>query len=120
MYKTFMLVLLLLLSSASLWAQKVSDQQQAKASDPNTIEGCLQSSHGEFTLTDSDGNVHQLSRYANKLAHNVGWEVQITGEPGIRTMDTTPVGGAPSAVEQRVFNVKTVTRLANKCKGMNK
>ena len=125
MHKTLTLLLGLLLSAACLQGQSgssVPDPGQApakasgKTSSLTTMEGCLQSSQGQYTLTDSDGTVHQLSGAANKLIHHVGHQVELTGKPGIRTSDTTQPGTASSAVEEAVFEVKSIKHLADKCK----
>ena len=125
MRKALVLVLGLLISAACLQAQSGSsapDSGQApaktsgKTSSLTTMEGCLQSSQGQYTLTDSDGTVHQLSGAANKLIHHVGHQVELTGKPGIRTLDTTSPGTASSAVEEAVFEVKSIKHLADKCK----
>lgn len=129
MYKALMLTFVLLISAVWMQAQSgypSSDagqgQTTAKASSPNTIEGCLQSSNGQYTLTDKSGTVHQLSGAATKLSHHVGHEVELTGKPGVRTIDTTNSMGAGSstAVEQPVFDVKNVKHIAATCKSAGK
>ena len=125
MYKNLILALSLLLSAGWLQAQtRVSSsdtsQAPAKTSGPTTIRGCLQSAAGTFTLTESNGTVHRLSGYANKLSHQVGHEVQITGKPGVKTVDTSQQNIASSAEEIPVFEVKTVTHIADTCKSPGK
>jgi Protein of unknown function (DUF5818) len=119
MSKTLVLALLLLLSAA--WAQALggdpsSNADQKSASGLTTIQGCLQSASSQFTLTDSNGTVHRLS-FSNKLTHHVGHEVQITGKPGVKTTETTTYGAGSSAEETPIFEVKTVTYVADTCKG---
>jgi hypothetical protein len=118
MHKTSIITLVLFISSICLQAQSVAGQAAGKAPSPNTIEGCLQSSNGQYTLTDNSGVVHQLSGAATKLGHHVGHEVELTGKPGVRTIDTTNTMGAGSstAVEQPVFDVKSVKHIAAACK----
>ena len=115
MNKSLMFALLLLISAVWLQAQDAS-QTAGKTSDPTTIQGCLQSSMGQYSLTDKDGIVHQLSGAANKLGHQVGRQIEVTGKPGIRTADTTNAGAGSSAVEQAVFEVKSVKQIAPTCK----
>jgi hypothetical protein len=123
MLKTLVLALLLL-SAAGLQAQQTpsseTHQAPAEASALTIIQGCLQSTAGIYTLTENDGTVHRLSRYANKLSPHVGQEVQITGAPGVKTISTTQQNIASSAIEIPVFNVKTVTRIADSCKSPGK
>jgi|SRR5271157_2657114 len=115
MHKT--VILALLLFAAWLQAQPANpSSDKNKPSDVTTIQGCLQSAAGIFTLTESNGTVHRLSGYANKLSHHVGHEVQITGKPGVNTVSDTSYGAASSAEEIPVFDVKTVTHIADTCK----
>ena len=121
MRKTVMLTLLLLISAVWLQAQSGypgsdTSQNSGKTSSLTTIEGCLQSANGEYTLTDNTGTIHQLSGGANKLGHQVGRQIEITGKPGMRTVDSTLAGAGSSAVEQAVFKVKSVKRTADTCK----
>ena len=92
-----------------------SDGGQSPQPPATTIQGCLQSANGHYTLTEKNGTVHRLSGYANKLGHQVGHEVKITGMPSVKTTGTTSWGTASSAVEQPVFDVKTVTQVADTC-----
>jgi hypothetical protein len=68
-----------------------------------------------YTLTDSNGKVYQLSDEANRLAKHVGHEVKITGTPGVRTRDTSQQGVESSVKETPVIRVKTVTHIAETC-----
>ena len=121
MYKTLLLTLVLLISVIGLHAQAAnpspdSGQPAAKVSDLPTLEGCLQESDGQYTLTENDGTTHDLSGGFSKLKHQVGHQVEITGKPGTRSFDTTPAGGASSIIIKPVFEVKSVKQLADKCK----
>ena len=121
MPRTLMLALLLLSSAAWLQAQPANPPSgESKSSEPTTIQGCLQTSGGIYNLTESDGTVHRLSRYANKLSRQVGHEVRITGKPGVKTLSSTQQNIASSATEIPVFNVKTVTLVADTCKAPGK
>lgn len=123
MRKAMMLTVLLLTSAAWLQAQAGYPQPDAaqapsssKPSGLTTIQGCLQSSNSQYTLTDSEGTALLLSGAANKLGHQVGRQVELTGKPGIKVVDTTNAGTASSAAELKVFEVKTVKRIADACK----
>jgi len=115
MRKTFMLSLLLSVSAVWLRGQDAG-QAPGKTSDVPTLQGCLQNSHNTYTLTEENGTTHQLVGAVNKLGHQVGRQIEVTGKPGMRTADSTLAGGASSATEQEVFEVKTVKRLADECK----
>jgi hypothetical protein len=66
MLKTLMLALTLLVSAAWLQAQQYpqsgSGQTGNTTSRQTKVEGCLQGSNGNFTLTDSSGTAYQLPR----------------------------------------------------------
>jgi hypothetical protein len=114
MRKKLLLVLTLLLPAVWLQAQDTMGKA-SNNSGPTTIAGCLQSGGGVYTLTESDGTVHRLSGYANKLGKHVGHQVQITGKPGVKTISTTQQNIASSATEIHVFNVKNVTHVGDSC-----
>ncbi len=116
MRKTLVLGLLLLVSAAWLQAQSASSSDKGKTSDLITIEGCLQTSQGQYMLTETSGNVHRLTGADNKLKHHIGHEVEITGKQTIRTIDTSQQGIAASAAEQEVIEVKSVKHIADMCK----
>ncbi len=119
MTKKWMPALALLIFAACLQARAASasekSQNSGKDAGLTTLKGCLRSSDNEYTLTDDTGTTHGLSGAANKLGKQVGHEVELTGKPGIRTVDTTNAGTASSAAEQHVFEVKTVKPIADTC-----
>lgn len=118
MRKAVLLVLLVLISNAWLQAQKDKQSNPSQSSDSTSeqVEGCLQSAHNQYTLTDKDGTTLDLSGAANKLGRLVGHEVQLTGTHSVATGNTTPQGVASSVVERRIFRVKTVKDIAKTCK----
>lgn len=111
MRKTLMLTLVLMVSAVCLPAQDAG-----KASNLETIEGCLQHSAGQYTLIDETNTIHHLVGGAKLLTHHIGHQVEITGKPGVRTLDTTPQGGASGAVTQATIEVKSVKHIADTCK----
>jgi hypothetical protein len=116
MRKSVVFALLLLISAAWLWAQQGNPPSDTgKASGPTTIEGCLQSAAGVYSLTDSSGKVYRLA-YSKKLNGHAGQEVQLTGKPGVKTVSDTNYGVASSAELIPIFEVKTVTQVAETCK----
>lgn len=122
MHKIVALSFVLLISTLWLQAQagnpsSGASQTQDKTSDLLTLEGCLQNSNGQYTLTENNnGTTHRLSGAANKLGHQVGRQIEVTGKPGMRTEDSTIAGAGSSAVEHEVFEVRTVKRVADACK----
>jgi len=111
------LVLTLVLLASAIWLQaQAVGQMGSQKSGVTTIQGCLQYTHGHYFLTDSGGTAHQLQSEANKLQAHVGHTVEITGKPGIRTVDTTVQGAASSAKEEQVFKVMSVKHVSDTCK----
>jgi hypothetical protein len=113
--KTLILTLALLISAVCLPAQD-KGKANGKASDLETIEGCLQRSAGQYSLIDDTNTIHHLVGGAKLLTHHIGHQVEITGKPGVRTLDTTPLGAASSATVQAIFEVKSVKHVADTCK----
>ncbi|MGC2108316.1 MAG: hypothetical protein WA655_02295 [Candidatus Korobacteraceae bacterium] len=116
MRRIVIFVLVLILSGVCLRALD-SGQKADKNSDLTTLQGCLQMSNSRYLLTeDNNGATHLLSGAATKLGHQVGREIEVTGKPAIKTLDSTIAGAGSSAVEQEVFEVKSVKRIADVCK----
>jgi ABC-type transport system involved in cytochrome c biogenesis ATPase subunit len=113
--KTWMLTLVLVIAAAGLQAQDAG-KASGKTSNLETIQGCLRSSNGEYSLVDETDTIHHLTGAANKLTHYVGHQVEVAGKPGVRTYDTTNAGAGSSAVQQVVFEVKSVKEIAPACK----
>ena len=116
MYKTFLLTLLLLMSAAWLQAQTSpqSDANQTAGqttSGHTTVEGCLQTSGGNYTLTANNGTTYQLTGDTSKLSDHVGHEVKITGTSSTAASSTT--AGAPS---QATLEVKSMKHISKTCK----
>src|SRR5271169_6626800 len=114
MYKTLMLILVLLVSALWLNAQ-YADQPASTTSGLTTLQGCLTYTNGHYRLTEDNGTAHQLQSQAQKLTKHVGHEVTITGKPAIRSVDTTIQGAASSVKEEQVFRVSSVQHVADTC-----
>ena len=107
------LVLTLGLLVSAVWLQA---QDAGKTSNLETIEGCLQRSEGQYSLIDDTNTIHHLAGGGSKLKDHVGHQVEITGKPGVRNIDTTTAGLASSVVVQPVIEVKSVKYIADTCK----
>src|SRR6266571_3560620 len=108
MARTFVLAISLLASAAWLQAQSQypqtgSSQKGATASGQTTVEGCLQGSDGNYTLTDNSGTMYQLKGDTSKLSAHVGHEIPITG---------TPTTGA----QQATLTVQNMKHISKTCK----
>ncbi len=113
MRKTLMLTLVLLISA--IWLQAQDAGQTMGKSDMMTVQGCLQVSNGRYSLTESNGDVHQLTGAATKLSKHIGHEVEITGTPRTRTSSTTQEGTASTAHVVPAIGVKTIKHIADTC-----
>ena len=119
MTKIVMLAVVLLASAAWLQAQQYPpDTSKQTGSSQNKIEGCLQGSDGNFTLTDSSGTTYQLQGDTAKLTEHVGHEVQITGSTS-RGGDSANSASA-GAASQPSLNVKSIKHVSKTCKSTNK
>ncbi len=118
MCKTLMLTLVLFISG--VWSQaglaSPSPEKGKNSSDLSTIQGCLKLSRGQYSLIEGDGTDDQLAGATKKLGPLVDHEVELTGKVGIRTEDTTSVGGGSSAIQFPVFEVRSVKPIADTCK----
>ena len=104
MRKLSLLTLTLLLLSAWVVAQDSSQAgssasaQSSSNGSQTTIEGCLSSSGGNYTLTDNSGKSYQLGDNTSKFSEHVGHQVQIKGtETGATASASTPSGATASA-----------------------
>jgi len=112
MYRTSILFLLLL-SAAALLAQDKSSSQTKPGT--TALEGCLSYASGQYFLIDSSGTKHELSGSTKTLKEQLGHEVQITGKPSSKTVESTTYGAASSAEVVPVFEVKSVKRIPDTC-----
>jgi hypothetical protein len=115
MYKTMMLALVLLTSVAWLHAQAYpqsdAGQTPGQTTSGQTIEGCLQSSGGNYTLTATNGTTYQLTGDTSKLSDHVGHEVQITGTTATAASSTTMGAASPPTLD-----VKSMKHISKTCK----
>jgi len=122
MARTFVLAISLLASAAWLQAQSQypqtgSSQKGAPASGQTTVEGCLQGSDGNYTLTDKSGTTYQLQGDTSKLSAHVGHEVQITGSTTSASSATSPTTGTPAgATQQPTLTVQNMKHISKTCK----
>jgi len=91
-------------------------KENKTSGDTAELQGCLRRSEGQYFLVDRDGVAKVLSNNS-KLKNLAEHEIKVTGTPRIRTIDTTPPGGASSAIEKPYFEVKTVTEVSPNCTG---
>lgn len=122
MRNIFFLGLILTLSAFWLQAQESNPGNESSrgATDngqPVTMQGCLQSSGGHYTLRDDNGIVHLLGGDVKTLSHYVGHDIRVTGTRFTKTTDTTISGAASSATERPDLRVQNVRNISDTCSG---
>jgi hypothetical protein len=121
MAKKLLLAISLLVSAVWLQAQSQypqteSSQTEASASGHTTVQGCLQGSDGNYTLTDDSGTTYQLQGDTSKLSAHVGHEVQITGS-ATSASTTSPTTSTPAgATQQPTLTMKNMKHISETCK----
>jgi hypothetical protein len=100
----------------------------ASSSDKQTVEGCLQGSSGNYTLTSDAGATYTLGGDTSKLAEHVGHQVQIKGSTSGGSgasssgSSSSSMGAGSAAGGGQTLNVESVKHIAKTCKsgGSNK
>lgn len=111
--------------------QVAPQNSRVAASTPLTIEGCLEGSGGNFTLTDESRGTFQLIGAGRQLRQHVGYTVRVTGttlnasgvanEPGVSAKpeqeenETTAEANPSPDNGQQTLKVSTVKMMANTC-----
>lgn len=85
-----------------------------------TVQGCLSTSNGNYTLTDKNGNSFQVIGDAAKLGEDIGHEVKIAGT--LNSASASWGGGSPSnttgqpdSSSLEVIQVSSVKHIAKTC-----
>jgi hypothetical protein len=109
----FLSVLLLGLS----WAAAQDNASQTNsAGGETTVQGCLTSASGSFTLTDQNGTTYQLTGDTAKLSEHVGHEVKISGATSSASAPSS--AGAPGTAggnSGQTLQVSSVKHLSKTC-----
>ena len=131
MTRALMLAAVLLLSAA--WLQAQQDPQpnpsnagsgqgnasQTGSGSETTVQGCLQGSSGNFTLTDKSGTTYQLAGDTSKLTEHVGHEVKIKGTTSASSSaagsSSTPPSGAAAGGSQSTLTIAEVKHVSKTC-----
>ncbi|HEV3511368.1 MAG TPA: hypothetical protein VGS05_06665 [Candidatus Sulfotelmatobacter sp.] len=87
-----------------------------------TIQGCLNSSGGSYTLTDASGTTYQLQGDTSKLSAHVNNEVELKGtasgssSAGSTAGSSASTGSATgSSAGSQMFNVTKVKKVSSTC-----
>jgi hypothetical protein len=119
-----MLLLALTLVLSALWlqaqdqygSQAGSGQTGNAAAGQTTVQGCLQGSNGNYTLTDKSGTTYQLQGDSSKLSAHVGHEVQITGKTSGVGATSSAVGSQSGGTQQPTLTVQSMKHVSKTCK----
>ena len=76
--------------TTSTTSSTTSSQTSTSTGKETKVEGCLNGSGGNYTLTDSAGKTWQLSGDTSKLAEHVGHKIEVKGT-------TSPSSGSSGA-----------------------
>ncbi len=126
MTKILLLAIALVCSAAWLQAQDQygaqsgSSQTGAASSGKMTVQGCLQSSNGTYTLTDKSGTTYQLQGDASKLSAHVGHEVKITGTTSGSSATSSSMGAQAGGTQQSTLTVESMKHVSKTCQAPGK
>ena len=87
---------------------KATQETQASNAHDTLLEGCVEGSRDNLTLTDAGGKVYQLRGNIAELADHIGQEASVTGTEAPRT-------GPGFAEGQPTFTVKNVKIIGRMC-----
>ena len=120
--KKVYLIAATLLFGVWAYAQSTSPSEQQPTTQANShaqaadkgqsIEGCLASSNGTFTLADKSGKTYQLASDTVKLDDHVGQTLRVWGS---EKKATDPAGASSLASASPTFTVEKVKMVAASC-----
>ena len=122
MRKTVLLSLFLL---CAVWAfaqaypsqnpsQSTAGQTASSAGNEQTVEGCLNESGGNYTITDSSGKTWQLSGDTAKLKEHVGHKVEVKGTTSASS-GATGAASASSGGSSDTLTIKSMKHISPTC-----
>jgi len=82
---------------------------------PPTIQGCLRRSGAHYTVLGDDGTVYNLTGNTARLSRYVGHEVEVTGNPTVKSLNTTMKNAASTVEELPALDVKSARELSGTC-----
>jgi len=119
------LLMLSVLMLGSCWAAAQYDSSQSNHNTPSgtgtetTVQGCLSSSSGTYTLTDKNGTSYQLTGESAKLSEHVGHEVKVTGTSSSASPSTGTASGSMAQTgssSQQAIEVSSLKHISKTCK----
>jgi len=107
----------LLLVGAWAGAQNYpSKSSPANEGTHTTVQGCLSSSNGNYSLRDKNGNTYQLTGDSAKLSEHVGHEISVTGTESSASAASTGSGmGQTETSPQKTIQVSSFRHISKTC-----
>lgn len=102
--------------TTSTTSSTTSSQTSTSTGKETKVEGCLNGSGGNYTLTDSAGKTWQLSGDTSKLAEHVGHKIEVKGttSPASSTSGTAGAAGA-STGSNDTLNLTSMKMVSPTC-----
>ncbi len=113
MMKIFLLALTLLFPAA--WLESQDTSQTGSTGSARTVQGCLQGSDGNYTITERSGRTYSLLGDMSKLTAHIGHEVQITGTSGPGAIGSG-MGADATGIDQPILTVGQVKDISGACR----
>ena len=117
MIKVLMLASVLLLSTAWLQAQNPppagNPSDHPTSAHASTVQGCLQGSAGNFTVTDNSGTTYVIQGDTSTIGEHVGHEVKITGTTSSPSSDSDK---STSSETQPIIQLQNLQHVSKTCK----
>jgi hypothetical protein len=112
------LILLSVLLLGVSWAAAQNYPSEGKSgstSGQQTVQGCLSSNGGTYTLTSKDGKNFQLTGDTARLSEHVGHEVKVTGT--LSSESASPSSTSGRTAEEPKLEVTSVKHVSKSCGG---
>lgn len=117
MTKVLMLASVLLLLTAWLQAQNPppagNPSDHPTSAHASTVQGCLQGSAGNFTVTDNSGTTYVIQGDTSTMGEHVGHEVRITGTTSSPSSDADK---STSSETQPIIQLQNLQHVSKTCK----
>jgi hypothetical protein len=112
-----LLLSVLLLGVSWAAAQNYPSQETSgNTGGQQTVQGCLSSNGGTYTLTAKDGKNFQLTGDTAKLTEHVGHEIKVSGTVSSESASPSSTSGQTST-EQPKLEVSSVKHVSKTCGG---
>jgi hypothetical protein len=106
-------------SQAGQSSSQTASQTSSSGASEKTIEGCLNGSGGNYTLTDSSGKTWQLAGDTSKLTEHVGHKLEITcttsSSGSEKGGSAGSSGGSSGSSSQPTLTVTSMKHIADTC-----